>query len=207
MQINTNRWNRFRYALYSPLYDFVVGSFTQPMRKKSLANLHLPPGSKILLIGAGTGLDLPYLPEHLAVTAIDITPAMLHKLQRKAKRLNLQVETHLMDGHHLHFPDAIFDAVVLHFIIAVIPDPVACIREAERVLKPGGTVFILDKFLPDHAQPNLFRRIMNPLANLVATDINRRAGEILAKTNLVQIAEVPMAFNGTFKSVKAKKPE
>lgn len=95
-------------------------------------------GEEVLIIGAGTGADLPFLPSGARITAIDLTPAMLARLEQRAAALGHSVQAHVMDGQALSLPSNRYDAVILHLILAVFPDPVACIREAERVLKPGG---------------------------------------------------------------------
>jgi phosphatidylethanolamine/phosphatidyl-N-methylethanolamine N-methyltransferase len=87
-----------------------------------------------------------------------------------------------MDGQALDLPDESFDAVILHLILAVIPDPVACLQEAARVLKPGGRIAVFDKFLPDGARPTLPRRIANAVGRTLFTDINRRMGDILSRS-------------------------
>ena len=66
-----------------------------------------------------------------------------------------------MDGHSLAVPRAAFDAVVLHLILAVIPDPVRCLREAARALRPGGRVVVFDKFVRGERTP-LVLRVLEP---------------------------------------------
>jgi ubiquinone/menaquinone biosynthesis C-methylase UbiE len=84
-----------------------------------------------------------------------------------------------MDGQALEYEDGSFDAVLLHLILAVIPDPARCLAEAARVLKANGRIGIFDKFVPDRESVPLWRRVANLATNLLATDITRRLGDIL----------------------------
>lgn len=204
MNFNTNNWNRIRYGIYSPLYD-IAGRLFIYQRKKSLQLLNAPYDADILIVGAGTGLDLEWMQDYTAITAIDITPLMVHRIKNRAQKLNMNVRTQVMDGQKLFFDDNSFDAVILHLVLAVIPDPDACIKEVERVLKPGGEAVIFDKFIPDNSRPHFFRRAINPLANFIASDLNRRLGDILSHTNLQPAGEIPAEFGGLFRIVKVKK--
>ena len=206
MSLNTNTWNRLRYTFYLPIYDLVADRIFRKYRRRSIELLQAKPTDSILLLGAGTGLDLPYLPGYTHLTAIDITPGMITKLKERAARLAIPVDARVMNGQQLDFPDNSFDAVVLHLIIAVIPDPVACIREVERVLKPGSTAIVFDKFLPDGQKPSLLRRLFNQVAGTLFSDINRSIGRIVSHTSLqVELNELA-AFGGTFRIVRLRKP-
>lgn len=207
MSINTNVWNRLRYTLYLPIYDFVADRIFRRHRMRSVSLLDAKPTDSILLLGAGSGLDLPYLQGYTNLTAIDITPGMISKLKRRADALHIPVRAQVMNGQELRFADAAFDAVVLHLILAVIPDPVACIKEVERVLKPGGTVMVFDKFLPDGQQPSPLRRLLNQFASTLFSDINRSIGNIISHTSLQLELNEPAAFNGTFRIIRLRKPE
>lgn len=166
--------------------------------------LDLRPGERVLIVGAGTGADLPLILSGVSVLATDLTPAMLDRARPRARP---GVELRVMDGQALDLPDASFDAVILHLILAVIPDPVACLREAARVLRPAGRVVVFDKFLPDGTRPSLPRRLANAVTGALFTDINRRFGEILqgAGTPLRVERDEPAFLGGAFRILLLRK--
>jgi phosphatidylethanolamine/phosphatidyl-N-methylethanolamine N-methyltransferase len=207
MSRNSNTWNRLRYTLYLPIYDLIADRIFRKYRKRSVEILAAKPDDVILILGAGTGLDLPYLQGYKNLTAIDITPGMITKLQERAKKLGIPVDARVMNGQQLDFAAKSFDAVILHLILAVIPDPVACIKEVERVLKPGGTAVVFDKFLPDGQQPSIVRRFVNQIASTLFSDINRSIGTIISYTSLTIKLNEPAALNGAFRLVRLRKPE
>ena len=168
------RWNRIRYTLWAPGYDLVAGMGRQ--RRRSLELLAPRPGERVLLIGAGTGADLPWLPDGVEVLVTDLTPAMLARARPK---LRPGMELRVMDGARLELPDASFDAVVLHLILAVMPDPVACLRETARVLRPGGRAVVFDKFLRRGRRAGLARRLVGGVTGLLFSEVNRVLEDLL----------------------------
>jgi phosphatidylethanolamine/phosphatidyl-N-methylethanolamine N-methyltransferase len=153
----------------------------------------------VLIAGCGTGLDLELLPRGCRVTAIDITPAMVEKTRERAASLGIEIDARVMDAASLSLADASFDCVLLHLVLAVVPDPHGTAREAARVLRPGGRASIFDKFLPDDARPSLFRRAVNVATNVAATNINRRLGDVLAGSGLTLEHIEPSVFGGVFR--------
>lgn len=197
MSINTNFWNRIRYSCWAPIYD-LIAHHTRPMRRRSLALAGLQSGERVLFVGAGTGLDLDLITDGPVITATDLTPAMLEKLRRRAARLGLAVDARVMDGHAMEFAAGSFDVVILHYIIAVIPDPVRCLHEVARVLRPGGRAVLLDKFAPDDGPLPLWLRLLNPIASVLATNVNRRLGPLLAASGLRVLHREDIALHGFF---------
>lgn len=174
--LNTNTWNRLRYTLWAPLYD-LIGRRLDAARRRSISRLQLRAGERVLLVGAGTGGDLPHLPRDVTVVATDLTPAMLRRA-RAHRRPGVHLA--LMDGQALGAATDRFDAVILHLVVAVIPDPVRCMVEAARVLRPGGRAIVFDKFVPP-GRPPLALRIVNPLANALFSDFTRCFEDILRR--------------------------
>lgn len=196
MRINTNRWNRARYTLYAPFYDLIVRRLARG-RRRAVELLNVQPGERVLIDGCGTGLDLELLPRGCIVTAIDLTPAMVEKTRARAASLGMEIDARVMDAARLDFPDEAFDCVILHLILAVVPDPGSTAREAARVLRRGGRASVFDKFAS--GRPSLPRRALNVLTNIVATDITRSLPDILAGTAFRVTHEEPSAFGGVFR--------
>lgn len=204
MRVNTLGWNRIRYTLWAPFYDVAVRFRRQ--RQRSVGLLDLRPGERVLVVGAGTGADLPWIPAGVEVVAIDLTPAMVERVRRRAAERDRPVDARVGNAQDLEFPDASFDALILHLILAVVPDPVAAIREAERVLRPGGRAAVFDKWAPDGQRVSLLRRVLNLVANLLATDVTRQLGPLLAHTGLRVERREPAALGAAFQIALLRKP-
>lgn len=204
MKVNTNSWNRIRYTFYTPIYD-LIGKYFAASRKASVNSLEIKSGDKILIIGAGTGLDLEFLPQDCEITLTDITPSMLEKVRRRNSKLKRNIVVLVMDGQDLTFSENSFDKIILHLILAVIPDPVACLRETERVLKAGGRVAVFDKFLPKNKKAGVVRKFFNLFTNLFFSDITRDFESIQTKTNFRILSDVPADFRGNFRRILLSK--
>ena len=206
MKINTNTWNKIRYTLYTPGYDLIAGYF-KASRTKSIDSLDLKPSDKVLIIGAGTGLDLEIIQTDCDIIATDITPSMIARIKKRNIKLKRNVDAIVMDGQALRYDDNSFDKIILHLILAVIPNPVACIKEAERVLKPGGFIVVFDKFVRKDTEVSLIRRFLNLLTNLIFSDITRDFESIVNKTGLEVITDIDADFKGNFRLIKMTKPK
>ena len=190
---------RWSYSLIAPFYDALVSRPLLGARIQSLRALPSDAAGKVLLSGIGTGLDLPLLPSLHRYTALDFNAAMLSRA--KPRGAGLQVDWVLGDSMALPFADAQFDHVVLHLILAVVPQPVQCLSEAARVLKPGGTILILDKFLRPH-QPALLRRALNPLSRRLATRLDVVFEEVLCEVPQLRVSsDVPLLAGGWFRGI------
>lgn len=190
--------------MYAPIYNVIRGVFATS-RQVSITNLDIKSGEKVLIVGAGTGLDIPYLPKDVSITATDITPVMITKINQLAKDENVILEAIVMDGQNLDFPDGYFDHVILHLILAVIPDPSRCAKEVDRVTKVGGRVAVFDKFIPAYAKPSIFRKLGNGVTTFLFSDITRDIYAIVSETEFQVKSDKPMNFGGMFRVVLLQK--
>jgi len=196
---------RYSYTLLAPLYDLIVERATRSWRQASLQELSSVQG-RVLLAGVGSGLDIPYLPPGSEYTGLDLTHAMLRRARRQARLTRTDITLSQGDVMRLPYPDALFDAVVMHLILAVVPHPARALLEAERVVKAGGRILILDKFLrPGQHAP--VRRLLSPLLGMIATRTDVVFEDVLAPCrHLALMSDVtPSGSGGWFRRIVLRK--
>lgn len=199
----SNRGLRRAYTIWAIFYDSVV-RFLRWSRRRSLALMNLQAGDTVLLIGCGTGADFEFIPRDVEVTAVDLTPAMLRRAAAKIGDRRIRLLE--MDAMDLRFPDNAFDKTVLHLILAVVPDPVRTLQEAERVTKPNGLLVVLDKFWNRPTPPPLPLRMANAILGGYVSAVNRNFHTILRRTSLKLVREIPLGFGGLYLLYLLRKP-
>src|SRR5512143_1649014 len=197
---------RHSYTLFAPIYDLVIAHATEPLRRESLARLDGDGGEQVLIAGIGSGLDIPLLPQGPCYVGIDFTPAMLHRARARAATRH-DIELREGDVMALPFEDGSFDTIIMHLILAVVPEPERALLEAERVLKPGGRILLLDKFLrPGQRAP--LRRLVNLLTRHVATRTDVVFEDVLKCCSTLSVtADTPALAGGWFRYIELQKKE
>ena len=199
---------RFSYTLLAPVYDSIVSAATAPLRRDSLARLNTETEQKILLMGIGTGLDIPFLPSLHSYKAIDLTPAMLDKARQRAEKMpDLNITMQQGDAMSMPYQDGEFDVVVMHLILAIVPDSAKALKEASRVVKPEGQILILDKFIRP-GQLALGRRVLNFFIRHVATKTNVVFERLMEHCpELEVVTDVPVLASGWFRSIELRRQQ
>ena len=191
------------YRLIAPFYDAFLERASAGARRRSLEKLTAEPPRRVLVGGAGTGLDFPFLPPQHAYVAQDLTAAMLARSRPRAQSLDMSWVQG--DSMALPFADSSFDCVVLHLITAVVPQPQLCLGEAARVLKSGGRIFLFDKFL-QRGQHAWLRRMASPLAARIATRLDVVFEDVLAQVPVLhKLSDEPALAGGWFRLIELQK--
>nr|WP_298415945.1 class I SAM-dependent methyltransferase [uncultured Halomonas sp.] len=202
---NTTAWNRLRYNVYAPVYDLVADRAFRAARRKALEAVDWSPGQRVLIVGAGTGLDLPYLPRDIELHGTDLSPAMITRFRARADELGFDFTTRTMDAEQLDYPDNHFDVVIMHLILAVMPDPTRGLSEAHRVLCGDGQLCVMDKFQPDSHRASWGRRTLNLATSAIATDITRQARPLLEGAGFRIERDEPVMMGTLFRALLACK--
>lgn len=135
-----------------------------------IALASIRPGETVVDLGSGGGLDVFLAAQRVGPTGraigIDMTPAMIERARRAAKKGRADgkpydnVEFHLASIDRLPLPDNSVDCVISNCVINLAPDKPAVFREIFRVLKPGGRVAVSDIALKKPLPEDLARDVM-----------------------------------------------
>lgn len=140
-----------------------------PHKRRLFAKMH----GAILMVAAGTGNDFRFLPTGQSILAIDISPRMLERAEKKAAQYQGKIELRQMDVCQLPLPDSSFDSVVTVCTFCSVPEPVVGLRELYRVLKPGGHILMFEHVRSRIGPLGILLDLMTPLSRRVGPDLNR----------------------------------
>ncbi|MBS2938066.1 class I SAM-dependent methyltransferase [Nocardioides sp. J2M5] len=124
---------------------------------------------RVLEIGFGSGLNVRWWPpEVTAVTAIEPSDLGWQLSQRRRERSTVPVERAGLDGQALDLPDDSHDGALVTFSLCTIPDPVLALREARRVVRPGGRLHVLEHGSAPDEDVRRWQRRLEPVQRAVA---------------------------------------
>ncbi|MBL4762384.1 MAG: class I SAM-dependent methyltransferase [Gammaproteobacteria bacterium] len=196
---------RLSYTLLTPIYDLLVEPAFRNIRQQSFQDAGDLVTKDVLLVGIGTGLDIPHLPPAKSYTGIDITPSMLKKAERRAKKAECPIQLDVGDAMAMPYQDDSFDVVFMHLILAVVPNSGAALSEATRVLRAGGQIIIIDKFIK-RGQLAVIRRLLNIFMRHIATRTDVIFETLLeACPELIKREDIPLLASGWFRRIVLQK--
>lgn len=133
---------RFEARGKHPLFSQMLGDYLDAM--------HIARTAKVLDMGCGTGLAARAIARAAGfaghVTGIDLSPYLVAAAQRLAgeEGLDHRLDFVVADAGGLDFADGTFDALVAHTLLSHVEDPLAVLKEAARLVRPGGMMGIFD---------------------------------------------------------------
>jgi phosphatidylethanolamine/phosphatidyl-N-methylethanolamine N-methyltransferase len=192
------------YRLFSGTYDVVFGPVFHPGRKEAVRVANTRPGQRILEVGVGTGLSLPYFRPDSRVTGIDVSAEMLAKARRRVARRELRHVEGLyeMDAEDMSFADNSFDAVIALYVASVVPDPARFAAEMRRVCIPGGTIVIVNHFTSESPAMRFIEKRLAPLAGKIGFHADFPLNTFLAQSRLNVLEARPSNLFGYWRLLR-----
>lgn len=153
-----------RYQRIAPMYDLLDLPFEYRRYRRIRPLLFDGLAGRILDAGVGTGRNMPFYPGGAEVTGIDLSAAMLVRAVRRMNQSAARVALLQMDVTQLAFASASFDAAVATFLFCVLADDLQgpALRELRRVVRPGGTIRLLEYVRPRGALRRLSVSLWGP---------------------------------------------
>ncbi len=125
---------------------------------------------EVVEIGIGSGLNLPfYDPSNVtSVTGIDPDDAIWLRATERVAACDFPVRRLGLSGERIELPDSSADTVVVTYALCTIPDPDAALREAARLLKPGGQILFTEHGRAPDAKVARWQSRIDPLWSRIA---------------------------------------
>lgn len=171
-------------------------------RQQAFSEVELKQGDSLLLVGAGTGEDFPFLPVSASVTGIDLSEDMLKIAEQKKNSRDITLMQ--MNAEEMDFGNKKFDIIVLNLILSVVEHPEKVLEKSLSCLATDGTILVFDKFIDANQKPNMIRRLLNKLTSAIGTDITRDFYKI--KSNFpIEVTKEYKTINDLYTIIVARK--
>jgi demethylmenaquinone methyltransferase / 2-methoxy-6-polyprenyl-1,4-benzoquinol methylase len=192
------------FAPLGPTYDRYASLLSLGQdprwRRFLVSRLEVGPDARVLDVATGTGAVALELVRRYgcSVVGIDRSPEMLAVARRRVAANELGAKIELLEGRAetLPFADASFDGLTVTYLLRYVDDPAATIRELARVVRPGGTVAVLEFGVPQaraaRALWELYVRLALPLAGRVLSPGWHEVGRFLGPSIRDYEARLPL---------------
>lgn len=172
------------YDSFAAHYDRVMSPlerrFMSRLRARTIAAL--PATGRLLELGAGTGANFARYPPDALAVAIEPSREML----RRAREKNDGGRVRLLqaDAEHLPFGAATFDSALATLVFCSIRSPPAAFAELRRVVRPGGTIALLEHVRPEGRLGPIFDVLSRLTVKVFDDHFNRRTAEEARRAGL-----------------------
>ncbi len=146
---------------------------TKPVRRQRQKVVPLAAG-RVLEIGIGSGLNLPYYDPEKVERLIGLDPAeeMLAYARRRSETLPFAVEYLVLDGENIPLEGRSVDTVLVTYTLCTIPDAIAALEGMRRVLKPGGRLIFCEHGKAPDESVLRWQRRLHPIWNRIGGGCN-----------------------------------
>lgn len=163
--------------------------------------------ARVLDMGCGTGLAARAIARRKDfaghITGVDLSPYLVAAAKRLGSDEGLAEHLNFLAGdvRTLNFADGAFDAVIAHTLLSHVEDPLAVLKEAARVVKPGGMIGVFDgdyaSLTFDHPDPVKAKAYDEALINALVTNprVMRQLPRLLKAAGLELVASAAYALS------------
>ncbi|HEY8808890.1 MAG TPA: class I SAM-dependent methyltransferase [Solirubrobacterales bacterium] len=134
-------WGRGFAAVYDRASEGAEEAGLREMRREAIAVA----SGRTIDLGAGTGANLGLYPATVSELVLaEPDPHMRRRLRAKVAETGVDAEAIEAPAERLPFEDSSFDTAVFTLVLCTVPDPLAVLAEAARILRPGGKLLFVE---------------------------------------------------------------
>jgi ubiquinone/menaquinone biosynthesis C-methylase UbiE len=170
------------------------------MRSRALApeRLRIVPlaAGKVLEVGFGSGLNLPYYGKEITeIWAVDPSAELWRLARSRVDRVRVPIHYIQGSAERLPFASGVFDSVLMTWTLCSIPAPAIALTEMTRVLKPGGELVFVEHGLAPDRSIRRWQDRLTPAWSRIAggCQLNRPIPALLADAGF-QLAELDEGY-------------
>lgn len=185
MRSMSDRLTSKMYDIWATFYDYTFAALVTRRQRHAVQHLGAQPGETILDLGTGTGITLPMQRRDVTVVGMDLSAGMLGKARERCEKLSLG-HCKLVRGDAMlpPFADRSFDHVLIAHTISVVSDPGMLLEWAERLVKPGGHIVVLNHFQSSSPFIGWFERVLNPMFVRIGWKSDLALEDVLTRSKL-----------------------
>ncbi|QBP41239.1 class I SAM-dependent methyltransferase [Paenisporosarcina antarctica] len=181
------------------IYDIAMNPLEHTYFKRIRTTLIRKAKGRVLEIGSGTGVNIPYYTNAIKIDAIEPNPLMSKRSYKRIKKSGIPIQTYLDKAEKLPFSDNTFDSVVATLVFCTIPEPIKALQEIQRVSKPGAKILLFEHVRVNNKNLGKAQDLLTPLWRKVCDGchLNRDTLELLKQSNL-SISKIDYHYGGLF---------
>ncbi|WP_227938088.1 class I SAM-dependent methyltransferase [Alkalihalobacillus deserti] len=172
--------------LFASYYDLMMDLLERKLINSWRKDLLQHAKGMVLEIGSGTGINFPIYRECIEVIAVEPNHYMIQRAERRRNLAQVPIKIIEKKAEAIPFPDEYFDTIVITLVLCSVDNQEQVLREMKRVLKPNGTILVLEHVQMEGAFYSKLQKWLTPFWSKICDgcQLNRKTQHSIEQADL-----------------------